>query len=58
MEAALAAAEVDFSVPTFLLSECVLVYMRPDESSALVELLSSKFDTAALVVRLPYPNSC
>jgi O-methyltransferase involved in polyketide biosynthesis len=48
---ALAAAKMDFSAPTFILSECVLVYMRPDESTPLVEMLASTFDTAALVVR-------
>ena len=51
VEAALAASGIDFAKPTIVMSECVLVYMKPDESNALVSYLAKAFSTAAIVVR-------
>ena len=46
-------AGMDFEAPTFILSECVLVYMVPDESAALLKSLASKFSTCAILVWMP-----
>jgi tRNA wybutosine-synthesizing protein 4 len=43
LERALSAAGVDRTLPTLLLSECVMVYMRPEDSSALVAWASQFF---------------
>jgi O-methyltransferase involved in polyketide biosynthesis len=45
-------AGMDADAPTFILSECVLVYMMPEETEALLKYLASKFSTSAMVVRL------
>jgi O-methyltransferase involved in polyketide biosynthesis len=42
---------LDPDKPTIVLSECVLVYMKPEESNALVSFLAGKLSTAAIVVR-------
>lgn len=38
------------STPTYILSECVLVYMEPAEASQLVTWLGEYFSNAAMVV--------
>eukprot|EP01025_Chloroclados_australasicus_P055735 TRINITY_DN6821_c0_g2_i3.p1 TRINITY_DN6821_c0_g2~~TRINITY_DN6821_c0_g2_i3.p1 ORF type:complete len:351 (-),score=45.71 TRINITY_DN6821_c0_g2_i3:426-1478(-) len=43
-------AGVDRTLPTYFLSECVLVYMLPRESNALLNWLASNFPTAAIVI--------
>lgn len=39
-----------YDVPTYVLSECVLVYMEPADSAAVVRWLGTRFSSAALVV--------
>lgn len=36
-----------FSAPTYILSECVMVYMEPEHSSAVVRWLADTFKSAA-----------
>jgi O-methyltransferase involved in polyketide biosynthesis len=50
--AALEDSGIDVSKPTVILSECVLVYMKPEESNALISFLGGKFEIAAIVVRI------
>ncbi len=38
------------SKPTIILSECVLVYLPPRDSDALIQFLSTQFTTATMVV--------
>ncbi len=38
------------SRPTYILSECVLVYMEPEDSGALLALLGRTFEASQLVV--------
>lgn len=38
------------SLPTYILSECVLVYMEPRDSSALLAWAARMFSTAAVVI--------
>ena len=42
----LAAAGVDFTLPTLLIAECVFVYVKPEKSRAVLTWLASSFDTA------------
>ena len=51
VKAALDRAQLDASLPTLVLSECVLVYMKAAESQALIQLLADTFKTAAIAVR-------
>jgi tRNA wybutosine-synthesizing protein 4 len=41
---------LDVDVPTFIIAECVLVYLKPEESNALVNLLADLFSTSAILV--------
>ncbi|EIE22490.1 leucine carboxyl methyltransferase family protein [Coccomyxa subellipsoidea C-169] len=50
VEAALLAAGFNPQLPTYVLAECVLVYMEAEESSAVVRWLGSFLSTAACVV--------
>lgn len=50
LELALKSAGFDFDAPTFVLSECVLVYMEPDASKAVVQWLGERLTCAACVV--------
>jgi len=51
VEAALTRAGINYSVPTFILAECVLVYMQPQQSNNLLRFLGQKFSkTAAAMV--------
>jgi len=50
VEAALDAARLDASTPTFVLAECVLVYMDPACSSSLVGWLAGRLEDAVAVV--------
>lgn len=42
-------SEVDFSVPTIFLAECVLVYIEPQNSANLLTWISSNFTSATFV---------
>lgn len=42
-------SEVDFTTPTIVLAECVLVYVEPQNSSNLLSWLSANFTTAVFV---------
>ncbi|GAX79303.1 hypothetical protein CEUSTIGMA_g6744.t1 [Chlamydomonas eustigma] len=50
LEAATQRAGLDPDLPTYILSECVLVYMEPSDSAAVIKWLAGHFKTAALVV--------
>ncbi|XP_047336908.1 leucine carboxyl methyltransferase 1 homolog [Impatiens glandulifera] len=39
-------AQMDRSLPTFIIAECVLIYLEPDASTALADWASKKFSTA------------
>jgi len=47
--AAVQRAGFDTSLPTYILSECVLVYMEPEHSSAVVRWLAGHFKQAAAI---------
>ncbi|KAL5282161.1 LCMT1 family protein [Megaselia abdita] len=49
VEKKLMQAQIDFSLPTIFLSECVLVYIEPKHSINLIQWLASKFQDAAFV---------
>jgi hypothetical protein len=50
VEAALSAADIDMGRPTLFLSECVMVYMDPKHSDALIQWIAGKFTQAAIMV--------
>ncbi|KAJ7514172.1 hypothetical protein O6H91_23G031400 [Diphasiastrum complanatum] len=54
LEKAFECAQLDISVPTFILSECVLIYLDPDVSRAVVNWAAQKFNTAVFVVYEQY----
>lgn len=43
-------AEVDFTVPTIFISECVLVYIEAQNCTNLLKWFSSQFQTAVFVI--------
>eukprot|EP00250_Pteridium_aquilinum_P024477 c2912_g1_i1 orf=306-1325(-) len=43
-------AKMDPSLPTLILAECVLIYLEPSESRALVQWAGQKFSTSIFVV--------
>ena len=49
-QAALEAARFDPACPTYVLAECVLVYMEPEDSASVVRWLGHWLPTAAFVV--------
>lgn len=49
-QAALEAAGFDPARPTYVLAECVLVYMEPEDSASVVRWLGQWLPTAAFVV--------
>ena len=49
-QAALEAADFDPACPTYVLAECVLVYMEPEDSASVVRWLGQWLRTAAFVV--------
>ena len=49
VEAALHAAGCDFSLPTLLLSECVLVYLEPEESCSIIAWAARAFARSVFV---------
>ena len=50
LEAALQLAQLKPDVPTCVIAECVLVYMRPAESNAVVRWLAEHLQRAAFVL--------
>lgn len=50
LDAAIGRAGLDPTAMTFILSECVMVYMEPRDSSALIAWLAKRFSNAVLVV--------
>ena len=50
VEKALIRAGFDNDAPTFVLAECVLVYMEPEESRSLVSWLGQRLTTSAFAV--------
>jgi len=42
--------ELDPSIPTLLISECVFIYMEPKDSNALMKWATSNFETCATMV--------
>lgn len=50
LDAAIERAGLDPTAMTYILSECVMVYMEPRDSSALIAWLAKRFSNAVLVV--------
>jgi len=58
VEAALNTSGFDFSKPTFVLAECVLVYMKKEEGAGLLSLLGARLATAVIAIfEQVQPNS-
>ena len=57
-QAALEAADFDPACPTYVLAECVLVYMEPEDSASVVRWLGQWLCTAAFVVYEQVGASC
>lgn len=51
------ASGFDPQLPTYVLAECVLVYMEADESAAVVRWLGKFLNTAACIVYEQVPSS-
>lgn len=49
VEAKLKQAEVDFSLPTIFLAECVLVYIEPNHCENLLKWLAGHFPSAVFI---------
>ena len=49
LQATLVAAGIDFSLPTLFLSECVLVYLEPEDSCAIIAWAARQFKRSAFV---------
>uniref|UniRef100_A0A914UKV3 Leucine carboxyl methyltransferase 1 n=1 Tax=Plectus sambesii TaxID=2011161 RepID=A0A914UKV3_9BILA len=45
----LVAAEVDFSLPTVIVCECVLIYMAEEQSASLLKYLADSFPTVCFI---------
>ncbi|TMW63725.1 hypothetical protein Poli38472_002666 [Pythium oligandrum] len=53
LEVSLAAARIDFSMPTLIIAECVVSYLEPTRGSALLEWLATRFHNATAVMYDP-----
>jgi len=61
LQASLESAGFQPTIPTYVLAECVLVYMEPHESAALLKHLGQQLPSAVCVVYeqvLPYCHLC
>lgn len=48
-ESKLSQSEIDFSLPTLFISECVLVYVEPDAVTRLLSWITQRFKNAAFI---------
>lgn len=58
LQSSLQSAGFQPNVPTFVLAECVLVYMQPHESAALVKHLGQQLSSAVCVVYEQVAHLC
>lgn len=49
LEKGLNLAQIDWSLPTLILSECVLIYMMPDDSAKLLSFLTDRFTNGCAI---------